>query len=207
MDTVSIQSQLPVRRSTTTGERQRIPAHIYTEEEVEGVSISLLESKKHTWSVVPRLYLVLRDIGQILDDDEHQLMDKLIDLGIRDSWLPMSGNLLKQICLPSTLRNPFYQAQKHVCVPPIDIHPGNAGNHAHFAPGTNPPFESISEIGEGHIGKVEKVLCLTNQQLYARKTIRRDTYLKRAQDHTHGYCAELQALRRIDHWHCVKLVR
>jgi hypothetical protein len=208
MDTASIQCRLPVRRSTTTGEKLRIPARIYTEAEVERISISLREFGKHTWSENPRLYLVLRDIGQILHDDEQQLMDKLMGLGIRDSWLPMSGNLLKQICLPSSSRNPFCQAQKNICTLPSNIHLGNAGSHAHFAPGTTPPFESICAIGEGHIGKVDKVSCLTNQQMYARKTIRRDSsYLKRAQAHTHGFCSELLALRRIDHWHCVKLVR
>jgi hypothetical protein len=178
----------------------------YSEQEIKQVAAQLLRDGKNTWSQNPRLYIILRDIGQIEDTIQPQLVDKLINDGFNDFWIPIvSRDILQQI-LPRNLHSQFLRTQDRVCVQPVDFRIGLGNFHGHFTAKDGPPFASKRGIGSGHVGDVDEVLSLIDGQVYARKSIRKLSRFSRAQDDVQKFRSELHALSRIKYKHCVEIV-
>jgi hypothetical protein len=178
----------------------------YSDQEIKQVAAQLLRDGRDTWSQNPRLYIVLRDIGQIEETTQSQLLDKLINDGFNDFWIPVASVDILQQMLPLNLHSRFLQAQSRVCVQPVDFRIGLGNFHGHFTEKERPPFASKRWIGRGHVGHVDEVLSLTDGQVYARKSIRKLSDFPRAKEDVKKFRCELQTLRHIKYKHCVEIV-
>src|SRR5438552_11308657 len=76
----------------------------YSDTHILEISSLLRNSEHPSWSQVPRIYVVLRTIGQL------QLLDEFIDQGITDIWLPFSVESLPTKLSPSA-RIQFLECQ------------------------------------------------------------------------------------------------
>ncbi|KAH7333186.1 kinase-like domain-containing protein [Rhexocercosporidium sp. MPI-PUGE-AT-0058] len=172
----------------------------YSQCYVDQVATALLQDGHLIWSQSPRLYIILQDIGML------SLLDKLNRAGVNDLWLPItSESILDEILIPEDVRPQFIQAQQLVCGRPADFYLGHASSHGHFTPESHPPFQSLRYIGKGSLGIVEKVLCDTDGQVYARKSIRRTSCVSINKNRVQAFQRELHALSRIRHRHCVEI--
>jgi hypothetical protein len=200
---VASDSEVPSKRHESAS-RDLDP---YSEQEINQVAEHLLRDRKDTWSQNPRLYIILRDIGQIEETSQPQLLDNLINDGFNDFWIPVASVDILQQILPHSLHSQFVQAQGRVCVEPVDFRLGLGNFHAHFREKNGPPFSCIRRIGRGYKGIVDEVLSLTDGQVYARKSIRKLSDFPQAQNDIRRFRSELQALSRIKYKHCVEIVR
>jgi hypothetical protein len=190
------------------GTRSSYDEYQYSEEQILSVARELCRDGKQRWSENPRLYIILRDIDQSLGTSTPELIDKFIDEGINDTWLPIGlSDVILDRLLPRLVRPHFLRAQQSVCVRPSEFQLGNGGAHGHFTSGNSTPFCTRGEIGSGSFGVVDEVLSSTDGQIYARKTIRRSSDFSRATYRMKNFWRELQALSRIRHRHCVRIVR
>ena len=181
----------------------------YTEQEIQQVALDLLRDGHRSWSDNPRLYIILRDIGQIKDTSQPQPLDVLLRNGLNDLWIPLtSDTTLRQLLKPEICFQ-FLRAQDRVCLPSKCFRLGSRDSHGHFATRHDAPFECRRSIGQGRIGRVDEVLSLSDRRVYARKTIRKasDFGDNRGRDDIESFRCEVQVLRRIKHQHCVQMVR
>jgi hypothetical protein len=181
----------------------------YTEQEIQQVALDLLRDGHHSWSDNPRLYIILRDIGQIKDTSQPQPLDVLLRNGLNDMWIPLtSDTTLRQLLKPEICFQ-FLRAQDRVCLHSKCFRLGPRDSHGHFATRHDAPFERRRSIGRGRIGRVDEVLSLSDRRVYARKTIRKasDFGDNRGRDDIESFRCEVQVLRRIKHQHCVQMVR
>ena len=200
----------PAHKCTASDNDEDVPGreHRYQESDIQQVASDLRRDGKQSWSENPRLYIILRDIAPLIENDQPQVIDELINDGINDTWLPIfSKSMLKKILpLYPQLHLPFLQAQKSVCTEPSRFRLAYGCPHGHLTRGS-PPFRSIREVGAGRASVVDEVESLTDGKLYARKTISRASNLRLARDDIRRFRCEIQTLIRINHWHCVKIVR
>jgi hypothetical protein len=181
--------------------------HQYSEEEIHQVAIDLSKDGKKLWSENPRLYIILKDLDQIPGVNHFQLPSIFIANEINDTWLPILSRTLLDYLVPPLARPHFLRAQYRVCSQPSDFKLGSRSAHGHFHSENTSPFWRKRVIGSGRIGDVDEVWSFIDGKCYARKTIRRRlSHVRTARQHTQSFRRELQALRRIDHIHCVKIV-
>lgn len=180
----------------------------YTEQEIQQVATDLLKHGYHSWSNNPRLYIILRDIGQIKDTSQPQTLDVLLKNGLNDMWIPITTDTTLQRLLKPEIYFQFLQAQNSVCIQSTSFRLRTPGFHGHFATRYDAPFERRRSIGRGRIGRVDEVLSLTDRRVYARKSIRKvsDFGDTRGRDDIERFRCEVRVLRRIQHRHCVRIV-
>jgi hypothetical protein len=125
----------------------------------------LVQSGNPSWSTAPRIYIILRLIGQL------QRFDAFLDHGINDLWLPFS-----KASLPSSLdlvyHEEFLKQQTVVLTKAINLENGSKG-HAHFTRNDPFPFEVRETLGEGGFGYVDKIVSPLSGRVFARKRFRR----------------------------------
>jgi hypothetical protein len=83
------------------------PRTLYTDQECTEISRLLKDSDREPWSRVPRIYTVLRLIGQV------PAIDGFLDLGMNDLWLPFQISQLPK-SMPTFYRERFIEAQNIV---------------------------------------------------------------------------------------------
>lgn len=88
----------------STEEEQRA---VYTDKELAHIASLLRESDRASWSQVPRIYVVLRLIGQL------RHLDAFIDQGLNDFWLPFNVSQLPKK-MAAADRNQFIEHQNMV---------------------------------------------------------------------------------------------
>jgi hypothetical protein len=180
--------------------------HRYTEQEIQQVSRDLVHHGRQSWSENPRLYIILRDIGQIKGPDQPQPLDDLIKNGLNDFWIPVTSESLLQHILEPEDRVRFLQVQDRVCLQSKSFLLGPQNSHGNFASRDDVPFQRRRWIARGRVGYVDEVLSLTDREVYARKNIRKVDYFGDARRDIERFRCELQVLRRIKHRHCVQIV-
>jgi len=178
----------------------------YTDQEIQQVSRNLVRNGRQSWSENPRLYIILRDIGQIKGTDELQLLDDLIRNGLNDFWIPITSESILQHILRPEIRVIFLQVQDRVCLQSTSFRVEPPNSHGNFATRDDVPFQSLRSIGQGRVGYVDEVLSLTDREVYARKRIRKVSYFGDLKSDIERFRCELQVLRRIRHRHCVQIV-
>jgi hypothetical protein len=179
----------------------------YSEEEIQQIANDLSKDGKKFWSENPRLYIILRDMDEIPWISPFQLPGIFIEKEINDIWLPIRSGKALDCLLPPLALPHFLRAQYRVCSQPSDFQLGCGNTHGHFHSKDSSPFIVKGSIGSGHIGEVDEIWSPVDGKSYVRKTFRRHLgHLKTARKHTQSFRRELQALRRIDHIHCVKFV-
>jgi hypothetical protein len=168
----------------------------YTDFQCLEISHLLRESGRLSWSYVPRIYIILRLIGQL------HILDAFIDLGVNDLWLPFTASSLPQ-ALGTSFHHLFLETQQFVLTKTIDLENGKGG-HAHFTRDDPFPFEVKEKLGEGGYGYVDKIVSPLSGREFARKRFRRGNTRK---GDLQSFKTELQILKRIRYTHCVELVR
>lgn len=175
-----------------TEETQRV----FTDIDCQIISNILQKSGKASWSVAPRIYIILRKLGQL------QLLDAFLDQGISDLWLPFTTASLPQ-CLSLAYHNEFLKLQPLVLTKALDLENGNR-RHAHFTRDDPFPFESKGTLGQGGFGFVDRISSPLSGREFARKRFRRARDLRKAE--LQSFMNELKILKRLHHNHCVELV-
>jgi len=155
---------------------------------------SLLRHMNLDWSRVPRIYIVLRIVGQL------QLINTFIDHGITDFWFPFSEESLP-VVIDLSERTKFVRAQSAVLTQTsADIEEGNHRNLGRTDPLS---FETKRYLGSGAYGVVDEVLSPVSQKVYARKRIRRG---RGTQEGMKLFEKEIEIMKRIKHHHIVELI-
>ncbi|KAF7502172.1 hypothetical protein GJ744_006776 [Endocarpon pusillum] len=139
----------------------------YSDQEIQKISTHLQRGKLVAWSGVPRLYIVLRRIGQL------QSLDDIISHGISDYWFPFSAKSVQATTLSSTKQSEFLEAQKLVLTKAVDLEKNGEKKHFHFNRSDTIPFKGLGEIGRGGYATVDKVSSLFSRREYARKLFKR----------------------------------
>jgi hypothetical protein len=178
----------------------------YTEQEIQEISGDLVKNGRQSWSENPRLYIILRDIGQIKGATQPQLLDNLIRRGLNDFWIPITSESILQDIFKPQVRLRFLQVQDCVCLQPTSLRLGPLNSHGNFAKKEDVPFQRCRSIGRGRVGHVDEVLSLKDREVYARKSIRKLSYFEDVRRNIERFRCELQVLRRIKHRHCVQIV-
>jgi hypothetical protein len=171
----------------------------YTDSDIQQISNLLEHMNCISWSKVPRIYTVLRRIGQL------QLLDAFIAQGITDIWFPFSNTSLPQLLSPS-FRSEFLQVQSVVLTKAIDLEKGELGQHRYFGEGEPLPFKVLGILGKGGYGQVDKVLSLTSYNEYALKRVRRRKFFTQAKERMKDFERELEVLKRLKHQHTVVFI-
>lgn len=171
---------------------------LYTDTELSTLSTYLKNNGRGSWSAVPRLYTVLRLIDQL------DMLDHFIELGITDIWLPFAQSSLPSVLTP-TAQGQFIKHQTAVLSKSLLFEKDSNRKHAHFGPDEPVPFQIVGKLGAGLHGQVDKVISVVSSRDYARKRFRRRGGMSK--DAIKSFLIELQVLKKVQHHHCVELVR
>jgi hypothetical protein len=103
-----------------------------------------------------------------------ELLDKFIDLGFSDHWLPTTERSLPDALHPGERRQ-FVATQRLVMTKSMDLEKGENGQHCYFNHDDALPFEERGLLGTGAFGQVDRILSLISYREYARKRLNRIT--------------------------------
>ena len=174
----------------------REPRLAYSDLEIHEISRCLKFADQHEWSDAPRLYTVLRTIGQI------SVLDILLDEGINDLLFPFTPTTVPKILSPD-LRLLFLDAQELVLTKAVDLETGSK-RHTHFGKDDAFPFIIRGKLGRGGCANVDKIYNPLSKREFARKRFRRGRGQSKGE--IDNFKNELQVLKKIQHDHCIKLV-
>jgi serine/threonine protein kinase len=176
---------------------QQDTGYVYTDIDCLDISSHLNTYGYIEWAKTPRVYIILRLLNKV------NVMDDFLRLGLNDMCLPFD----KVTQLPKSLgslRQSFIDRQTSVWTTAITIEKGLAdGNHVRIPDTAVFPYESLGPLGQSRYG-VDQVRSPLSGELFARKLFRRSLVDKNVQQE---FLNELNVLKRIDHEHCVRLVR
>jgi serine/threonine protein kinase len=128
----------------------------------------------------------------------------LTEIGVTDIWFPFDSASLPDILAPSARAN-FLKCQNMVLSKSLMFEKNSERTHAHFARDEPLPFQVVGRLGFGAGGYVDKVISNVSHRQYARKQLRKPRGVGK-QD-IKSFLIELQILKRINHHHCVELVK
>ncbi|KAF4457415.1 kinase-like protein [Fusarium austroafricanum] len=169
----------------------------FSDTQFEQISTFLRNNGDISWSNVPRLYTVLRLIGQL------GLMESFLTQGMTDIWFPFAANTLP-LAMPPSIQSNFLQAQSVVLSKGFQLEKGGDRRHTLFSRDEGLPFQVIGRLGRGKHGSVDKVVSTISHHEYARKLFRKTGGLSREKIKT--FITELSVLKRVDHRHCIELI-
>jgi hypothetical protein len=155
---------------------------------------------KPSWSILPRIYIVLRTINQL------NVMDDFVAIGVTDIWLPFSEASLPEALKSPSARRHFLETQKIVLFKGLDLEKGSEGKHRHFKGPDELPFHIHEELGRGGFGVVDRVTSTLSSKTYARKRLFRGRTFQQDRQTLLNFERELTALKRVSHTHIVELV-
>jgi hypothetical protein len=171
----------------------------YSDSDIHEISV-LLKHHAPKWCKTPRTYIILRTI------DGLDLLDRCIDVGFSDYWLPVTERSLPEFLRPS-VRTAFVEAQSFVLTKSMDLEKGAKGEHCYFRKGETLPLETKGILGSGGYGQVDRVLSLISFKEYARKRVLRSAAFQgRRKEDVTQFIAEIEILKRLKHHHVVEFV-
>ncbi len=156
-----------------------------------------LRNEQQTWSTAPRLYTVLRTIGEL------HTINKILDKGYDDYWFSFEEQSVPNNLGPYS-RQRFLATQVLVLTKAVNLEKSGMKEHVHFGSGDTFPFEVKGTLGSGGFATVDKVCSAFSHREFARKRFRRGK--GESQKEINDFKKELQVLKRIEHHHCVELV-
>ena len=169
----------------------------YSDADIHDISRCLKKLQRHEWSEVPRLYTVLRIIGQV------HILDSILEEGISDFWFPFSAASVPK-SLSLSLHTEFLDTQALVLTKAVDLEKNGTKIHAHFGLEDTFPFEVRGRLGSGAYATVDKLLSPFSRREFARKRFRRGKGENKVE--IDSFKNELKILKRIRHHHCIELV-
>jgi hypothetical protein len=171
----------------------------YSDGDIQEISSLLELMGQSAWSRVPRIYTILRRIGQL------QYLDAFTAQGITDIWFPFSAASLPGL-LSSSSKTDFLRLQSSVLTDSFDLERGEDGQHRHLVDGEVLPFKILGYLGEGGFGTVDKVMNTLNGRVYARKRIYRGRLFHQAHESIKGFERELGVLKKVMHIYIVEVM-
>jgi serine/threonine protein kinase len=100
----------------------------------------------------------------------------------------------------------FLEVQSLVLSKALDLEQQDR-KHRHFSKSANVPFIKIAKLGKGGFGYVDRVLSTISYKEYARKLILRGHNFKTNKEILKDFKRKLSNLKRLLHYHIIKLVR
>ena len=170
----------------------------YADYDIQEISRLLAASKQEKWSRAPRLYIILRSIGQL------QTLDNILAEGISDIWFPFTASTVPRV-LSSSLRARFLDVQPVVFTKAFHLEKSELKQHAHFGRDEVFPFEIKETLGSGAFATVHKIFSPFSHREFARKRFNRGKG-QGGKAEIQSFKNELQVLKRIQHHHCIELV-
>lgn len=189
----------PQNKPTRLGDFFKEPRLQYSDWEIWEISRHLKGIQKHTWSQAPRLYTVLRIIGQL------HFFDDFLDQGIGDVCFPFKEPLVPAV-ISSSMRIRFLEVQPLVLTKAVDLEKSEQKHHAHFGRDDIFPFEVREKLGRGGHGTVDKIFSPFSRHEFARKRFKRGTGPAQKGE-VRKFLSELQTLKKVQNRHCIELVR
>ncbi|KAH7086896.1 kinase-like domain-containing protein, partial [Paraphoma chrysanthemicola] len=168
----------------------------YTDKDITDIARLLEETRRTSWGKIPRIYTVLRLIGQI------PFIESFLDEGLNDMWLPFKMSQLPST-MSGTARNRFVECQNMVLTKAMNLENTAIKRHTHFGKGEELPLDIGEELGQGGYGSVHQAYSPLSGRTYALKRFRR---AKQNAREIESFMTELQILQRINHHHCIELV-
>jgi hypothetical protein len=86
---------------------EEAPRETYTDQDLADIARLLRESGCVSWSQIPRIYTMLRLIGQLT------AIDLFLDQGLNDMWFPFNASQLPK-AMPGSDRDKFIESQDMV---------------------------------------------------------------------------------------------
>ncbi|RYN48500.1 hypothetical protein AA0118_g11822 [Alternaria tenuissima] len=171
----------------------------FNENDIREVADVLTRCARERWSRVPRLYSILRKIGQL------DTIDSFIDSDITDVYFPFTKNTLPEALCDHSARLRFLELQ-HLVYNTEALRLERRARHGHFSDPTEVPLKKVGELGKGGYGYVDRVVSTISHQEYARKLIPRGRTFKQNKQVLRDFTKELSNLKRLCHKHLVELV-
>ncbi|EFQ89142.1 hypothetical protein PTT_14683 [Pyrenophora teres f. teres 0-1] len=171
----------------------------FSEKDIRGIADVLIRCSRERWSRVPRLYSILKKIGQL------DAIDAFIDNDLSDLSFPFSKSTLPEALREISARVKFIELQ-HLVYNSEALNLEQATHHGHFNDSADVPLKKVGDLGKGGYGYVDRVVSTISHREYARKQIPRGTTFRRDRQVLKDFTRELSNLRRLSHRHLVELV-
>ncbi|KAI4909040.1 uncharacterized protein J4E92_010739 [Alternaria infectoria] len=171
----------------------------FTENDIRDIADVLTRCARERWSRCPRLYSILRKIGQL------DTIDAFIDSDITDVYFPFTKSTLPEALSDHSARLKFLELQ-HLVYNREALNLERHAPHGHFSDSTEVPFKKVGELGKGGFGYVDRVVSTISHKEYARKLILRGKTFKKDKQVLKDFTKELWNLKKLSHKHLVELV-
>ncbi|CAN9374478.1 unnamed protein product [Alternaria alternata] len=168
------------------------------ESDICGIAEVLTSSSRDAWSRIPRIYSILRKIGEL------DAIDAFIDDGFTDVSFPFSGTTLPEALRDHSARLRFLELQ-HLVYHTEALDLERQARHGHFNDPRDVPLKKVGELGKGGFGYVDRVVSTISHKEYARKLISRGKTLRKDKQVLRAFTRELSNLKGLSHRHLVKL--
>jgi hypothetical protein len=142
------------------------------ESDICGIAEVLTSSSRDAWSRIPRIYSILRKIGEL------DAIDAFIDDGFTDVSFPFSGTTLPEALRDHSARLRFLELQ-HLVYHTEALDLERQARHGHFNDPRDVPLKKVGELGKGGFGYVDRVVSTISHKEYARKLISRGKTLRK----------------------------
>lgn len=172
------------------------------ETDIRDIAQVLVRTSQASWSRIPRIYSVLRIIGQL------EVISSFLDEDITDVWFPFSQRTLPASFNTHASRLDFLDAQHLVFnKKALNLERENT-KHGHFPDSTEIPLRKIGELGKGGYGFVDRVISTVSHREYARKLIPRGKTFKKDRQVLKAFERELSNLKSLSqqHPHIIELI-
>ena len=137
-----------------------------TESDICNIAEVLARSSRDAWSRIPRIYSILRMIGEL------NAIDAFIADGCTDVSFPFSGATLPEALRDHSARLKFLELQ-HLVYHTEALDLERQARHGHFSNPKDVPLKKVGELGKGGFGYVDHVVSTISHKEYARKLISR----------------------------------
>jgi serine/threonine protein kinase len=170
-----------------------------TEANIRDIADVLQRSSHESWSVIPRIYSVLRKIDRL------DTIDAFLASDVTDMSFPFTKTTLPEALRDHSARLKFLELQ-HLVYNTEALNLERGIHHGHFGDSTEIPLKKIGELGKGGFGTVDRVVSTFSNRDYARKLIPRGRTFRKDKLVLQAFVKELSSLKRLSHRHLVSLV-
>ncbi|KAH6629837.1 hypothetical protein C7974DRAFT_395322 [Boeremia exigua] len=171
------------------------------ETDIRNIAQLLVRDSQDAWSRIPRIYSVLRVIGQV------EAISHFLDEDITDVWFPFSQKSLPTSFHDHPARLSFLDNQHLVFNAKAVSFERVHAKHSHFRDASEVPLRTTGELGKGGFGSVDRVLSTITHREYARKLIPRGRTFRREKEVLRSFEKELSSLKKLSaHRHIVEFV-
>lgn len=155
---------------------------------------------KHSWSLRPRTYTLLRLIDRL------DAMGVFTSEGLFDVSLPYNEKTLPEGLKAPSARRKFLDLQPLVLSEQAADVESSEGRHRHFGIDGDNYFVQVRPLGRGAFGEVDHVRSRLSRNEFARKRMLRGRTFSKDKETILWFERELEVLKRLSHTHLVKLI-